>query len=467
MPGPSATDLVIFGASGDLTSRKILPALGRLRERGGLPAGFRIVGAGRTDMPDGRFGELVAAATGAEELGRHAQWVKLDYQDEETFGGLRGALDPGAQVIFYLATPPGAFSSIVVNLALAGLNQKGNPNWRLVVEKPLGHDGSSSRKLNRQLTEIFDEHQLFRIDHYLAKDTVQNVLAFRFSNSVFEPIWNRTLIDTIQVTAAEDGGIGERAGYYDSSGALRDVVQNHVLQLLALVTMEPPSTFEVNDILDAKLQALRAMRPLEPSHAVRGQYAGYLQEDGVRPGSRRETFAAARVTIDNWRWDGVPIYVRAGKGLRRKVTEVVIRFKDAPHLRIAGRRQPGIPTLLIIRIQPDEGVTLRIGAKLPGTRFEMVPASMNLEYRRLTQASLPDAYEHVLAEVLAGGHNVFPSGAEIDRSWELVDPLIESWEAEGRPELYGRGTWGPPAADELVATTGGGRWINSGDEPGT
>ena len=461
------TDLVIFGASGDLTTRKILPALGRLGERRMLPAGFRVLGAGRSEMTGEQFRELVSEASGSADLGATAQWVRLDYDDEASFEALAARLDRGGPVIFYLATPPAAFSPIVINLALAGLNRKGNPNRRLVVEKPLGHDGASSRKLNRQLNEVFDEMQLFRIDHYLAKDTVQNVLAFRFSNSVFEPIWNRTLVDTIQVSAAEEEGIGERAGYYDQSGAVRDVVQNHVLQLLALVTMEPPNTLDVRDILSAKLEALRAMRPLDPAQAVRGQYLGYLGEDGVRPQSTRETYAAARVTIDNWRWDGVPIYLRAGKGLRRKVTEVVIRFRDAPHLRIGGRRQPSIPTLLIIRIQPDEGVTLRIGAKLPGTRFEMTPASMNLEYRRLTHAQLPDAYEHVLSEVMAGGHNVFPSGGEIDRSWELVDPLLESWEAEGRPEPYTRGSWGPAAADELVATTGGGRWINSGDEPGT
>jgi len=244
------------------------------------------------------------------------------------------------------------------------------------------------------------------------------------------------------------------------------MVQNHVLQVLALVTMEPPVTFDPADIRKAKRDALRAVQPIDPGTAVRGQYQGYLEEEGVARNSRRETYAAARLIIDNWRWDGVPIFVRTGKFLRRRLSEVIVRLRDAPHLRIGGRRQRGIATLLVIRIQPDEGITLRIGAKRPGSQFELVPAGMKLDYARLARSSLPEAYEIVLDEVMKGGHNAFPSGDEIERSWEIVDPLVKSWEHEGHPEIYQQGSWGPGEADELLSTSGGGRWINSGDEPG-
>jgi glucose-6-phosphate 1-dehydrogenase len=337
----------------------------------------------------------------------------------------------------------------------------------VVLEKPLGYDLKSAEKLNAQLATAFDESQVYRIDHYLAKDTVQNVLAFRLSNSLFEPVWNRNLVETIQITVAEEEGIRQRAGYYDQTGAVRDIFQNHVLQLLALVTMEPPTTFDPDYVRRAKRAALRAMSPLDVTSAVRGQYEGYVDEPGVSPESRRETYAAARVAIENWRWDGVPIFVRTGKALRRRATEVVIKLRDAPLLRIGGRRQRGIPTLIVIRVQPDEGITLRIGAKRPGPKFELVPAGMRLDYAKLTKAPLPDAYENVLSEVLAGGHSAFPGAEEIELQWEIVDPLIKAWEAEGHPEVYPVGSWGPRAADDLVAAGGGGRWIVSGDEPGT
>ncbi|NNM96835.1 MAG: glucose-6-phosphate dehydrogenase, partial [Candidatus Dormibacteraeota bacterium] len=349
-------------------------------------------------------------------------------------------------------------------LAAANLNQRGDPSRRVVVEKPFGHDLESSRELNRQLQEAFSEEQIYRIDHYLAKDTVQNVLAFRFSNAIFEASWNRNLIQSVQITAAEEEGIGTRAGYYDQAGAVRDMVQNHVLQLLALVAMEPPTTFDANDIRKAKLELLRAVQPLDPQTSVRGQYQGYLKEGGVAPGSRRETYAAAMLSVENWRWDGVPFFVRTGKALRRRSTQVVIRFRDSPSLRLEGLRQRPIPTQLQIRIQPHEGITLRIGAKRPGTRFEMVPAGMNLEYGRLSQSELPDAYEHVLSEVLAGVHTVFPSGAEIDRSWEIVGGLIDAWEADGHPEVYPPHSWGPESAEDMVERLGRARWINPGDD---
>jgi glucose-6-phosphate 1-dehydrogenase len=460
-PSTTPTEIIIFGASGDLARRKVLPALGRLASRGPI----RVIGAGRSDMQNGAFRELVEKSTGRADLAKRAIWVRLDYREPSSYAPLRDELAAGP-AIFYLATPPDTFSSILDGLNQTGVSGKESQN-RIVVEKPLGHDLASSRRLNRQLEDLFDESKVFRIDHYLAKDTVQNVLAFRFSNALFEPVWNRTMIDSIQISALESDSIGSRAGYYDQTGAARDMVQNHVLQLLALVTMEPPTTFDPRDIQKAKLDLLRAVEPLNRNFTVRGQYEGYLDEEGVTPNSRRETYVAARVTVENWRWQGVPIFIRTGKALRRRTTEAVIRLRNAPILRIAGSRQRAISTLIVIRFQPDEGILLRIGAKRPRSRFEMVPAGLKLEYQNLSREALPDAYENVLSEVLAGDQSVFPDGREIDRSWEIVDPLIRDWEAEGHPEGYQPGSWGPGAADDLIAHHGGGRWLTSGEEPGT
>ena len=461
----AAVDLVIFGASGDLAHRKILPSLGRLMSR--EPQSLRVIGAGRSEKSREGFRDLVKEASGNAKLAASAEWVQLDYGDPHSFAPLKDLLSGSPCVIFYLATPPETFSDILAGLSLSGLATRTEATRRIVVEKPLGHNLASAHALNAQLAEAFDEKEIFRIDHYLAKDTVQNVLALRFSNSLFEPVWNRTLVETILITVAEEEGIGKRAGYYDNTGAVRDIIQNHALQLLALITMEPPTTFDAAYVRRAKRAALRAMSPIDPSSAVRGQYEGYLDEPGVSPESRRETYVAARVAIENWRWDGVPIFLRTGKALQRRATEVVVRLRDAPMLRIGGRRQRGIPTLIVIRIQPDEGISLRIGAKRPGTKFEMVPAGMRLDYAKLTKAALPDAYENVLSEVLAGGHSAFPGAEEIELSWEIVDPLIRAWETDGHPETYPVGSWGPHAADDLVAAAGGGRWIVSGDEPGT
>jgi glucose-6-phosphate 1-dehydrogenase len=453
-------DIVIFGASGDLASRKVLPAVGAVASRGRL----HVVGAGRSDLSGERFRRLVGDTTGSADLAAGADWVRLDYGEAGTYAGLREALRRDAAV-YYLATPPNTFSPILSALASSGLTRRGDRS-RIVVEKPLGEDEATAHELNQQLETLFEESQVYRIDHYLAKDTVQNVLAFRFSNSLFETVWSRLFIDSIQITAAEDLDVGRRAGYYDHYGAVRDVVQNHVLQILALIAMDPPTTFDASDIRDAKTRLLRAVRPLDPNVAVRGQYEGYLDAEGVAPGSRTETYAAARVSIDNWRWQGMPIFLRAGKALRRSVTEAVIRFKEAPHLQLDGRPVPCIPTLLVIRIQPHEEVQLRIGAKVPGAHFELVPAGLRLEYRRLAHGPLPDAYENVFAEVLEGGHSVFPGPDEIERSWEIVDALLRSWETQGSPLPYARGSWGPGEADSLVAAHGGGRWITSGEEPG-
>lgn len=464
VPPKETTTLVVFGASGDLARRKVLPALQAAMGRGEVNGSVRVVGVGRSDLDDASFRAQLTSDPKTEHLGETSEWVRLDYSDQGAYSQLLATQDGSSQVVFYLATPPAVFPPILAGLAAVGLNRRGDSSRRVVVEKPFGHDLASSRELNHQLQEAFTEDQIYRIDHYLAKDTVQNVLALRFSNAIFEAIWNRNLVQSVQITAAETDGIGSRAGYYDQSGAVRDMVQNHVLQLLALVAMEPPTTFDANDIRKSKLELLRAVRPIDPQLAVRGQYRGYLTEDGVGSGSRRETFVAAMVSVENWRWDGVPFFIRTGKSLRHRTTQVVIRFRDSPSLRLDGRRQRPIPTLLQIRIQPQEGITLRIGAKRPGTRFEMVPAGMNLEYSALSGSELPDAYEHVLTEVLSGVHTVFPSGDEIDRSWEIVADLIKSWERDGHPESYPPGSWGPEGADELVERLGRSRWLNPGDD---
>jgi glucose-6-phosphate 1-dehydrogenase len=451
--------IVVFGASGDLARRKVLPAIGAV-----APSGVRVVGAGRSALSSFDFQRLVAETTGKDELAASARWVRLDYGDAGTYAGLREVLQ-GRPAVYYLATPPTTFSDILAALASSGLVRRGDAS-RVVVEKPLGEDAASARALDGQLDALFEESQVYRIDHYLAKDTVQNILAFRFSNQLFEPAWNRSEIDHIQITAAEDIDVGRRAGYYDRSGAVRDVVQNHLLQVLTLVTMEPPATFNPRDIRRAKTELLRAVRPIDPAEAVRGQYAGYREAEGVAPDSRRETFAAAAVRIENWRWQGVPIFLRAGKALPRQLTEVVIRLRDAPHLRLDDQRVSCVPTLIFLRIQPHEEVLVRIGAKRPGPRFEIIPAGLELRYAALSDRPLPDAYENVFSDVLAGGHTVFPGPREIERSWEIVDPLLERWERSGSPEPYARGSWGPAAADELIARLCGGRWITSGEDAG-
>ncbi len=457
LPG---VDIVVFGASGDLAERKIMPALGRIASRWNL----RLVGAGRSQMRGEEFQDRVLSASGSRALAGSATWARLDYGAPESYRGLQDAIAPGGRpVVYYLATPPAVFPEILDALNQSGLVRRGDLN-RVVVEKPFGHDVASAKELNRQLAELFDESQIYRIDHYLGKDTVQNLLAFRFSNPLFESVWNRNAIASIQITAAETEDIRQRAGYYDQVGAVRDVIQNHLLQILALVAMDAPSTMDPIDVRAAKYSLLRAVEPFAPAASVAGQYDGYLTTKGVSPDSRHETYAAVKVSIENWRWQEVPVFVRAGKALARDVTEVAVRLTDAPHLELAGRWLDSIPTMILFRLQPDPGILLRIGAKVPGPQFEMIPADLRLDYGALAKGPLPDAYENVLGEILRGEQSDFPGPGEIERSWEIVDPLLAEWESHGRPQTYPRSSWGPPAAEELIATQGGGRWIDADED---
>jgi glucose-6-phosphate 1-dehydrogenase len=456
-PAGPATDVVIFGASGDLSNRKILPALGRLSANRDI----RVVGVGRRAMSREQFCELVARSSASPALGASARWVQLDYADGDGYRRLSDATrTDGRSMVFYLATPPAVFGSILAGLSSSGLVRRGDAN-RVVVEKPLGHDAGSAAALNQQLAKLFDESQVYRIDHYLGKDIVQNLLAFRFSNPVFESVWNRSFVESVQITLAEEIDIVERAGYYDQVGAVRDMVQNHILQVLALVTMEAPASLNPVDTRAAKMALLRAVHPLDPAAAVAGQYDGYRGTAGVPVDSRRETYAAGKISIENWRWQGVPIFFRTGKALARQVAEVVVRLKDTPRLRVGDQVLESIPALVVIRIQPDEGIALRIGAKHPGPRFELMPAAMRLDYRMAAKERLPDAYDNVLGEILAGGQLEFPGPDEIVRAWEVVDPLLDEWESRGQPDIYSRGSWGPKAADDLIAAGGGGQWLDA------
>ena len=458
-PAYSASSVVIFGASGDLSNRKILPALGRLSANRDL----RVVGVGRRAMTREQFCDLVARSSGSPVLGASARWVQLDYAAEDAYRHLSDATNTeGRPMVFYLATPPAVFGSILAGLSACGLVRRGDGN-RVVVEKPLGHDAGSAAAINQQLAQLFDESQVYRIDHYLGKDIVQNLLAFRFSNPLFESVWNRNLVDSIQITVAEQIDIVERAGYYDEVGAVRDMVQNHILQVLSLVTMEAPTSLNPVDTRAAKLALLRAVHPLDPAAAVAGQYDGYRRTEGVPSDSRRETYAAGKVSIENWRWQGVPIFFRTGKAMARQVAEVVVRLKDTPRLRVSDLILDSIPALVVIRIQPDEGIVLRIGAKHPGPQFDLVPAVMRLDYRMVANERLPDAYDNVLGEILAGGQLEFPGPDEIVQAWQIVDPLLSDWESRGQPETYARGSWGPRAADDLIAAGGGGQWLDATD----
>lgn len=488
VPQPNA--LVIFGATGDLARRKLIPALYNLAREGLLPQGFAVIGFARRAKETAQFREEMRAAV--ERFSRHQPiqpevWQHFaaglfyhtaTFQDLAGYLRLRAFLEQldreqgtGGNRVFYLATPPSAFADICSNLGAAGLiypPDRRNPWSRLIVEKPFGRDLASAQRLNQQLRQVCAEEQVFRIDHYLGKETVQNILVFRFANEIFEPLWNQKYIDHVQITVSEDLGMEGRGRFFEEAGILRDIVQNHILQLLCLVAMEPPISLEAEAIRDEKVHVLQALRPLSPEEVqrstVRGQYAagwvngqevvGYRQEPDVDPHSTIETFAALRLYIDNWRWAGVPFFLRSGKRLPKRATEIAIQFKAVP--RILFNRNPEAPlqpNVLVLRIQPNEGISLRFGAKVPELANRVQPVKMDFRYGTAFGVDPPEAYERLLLDVILGDSTLFTRHDEVEAAWSFITPILEGWQAAPPPEFpnYRAGSWGPAEAEALIA----------------
>lgn len=494
--------LVLFGASGDLARRKILPALFEMAREKLLPEQFALVGYGRSPMTDQQFRQ--EARESVEQFARTKPvdaeiWAGLEnrlYYQRGEYGSsgdhgrlaarlleLDKAHGTARNRLFYLSTPPTQFEPIVTCLAEQAdksgpAGHAGRGTRRIIVEKPFGFDLASARELNDLLHEHFPEEAVFRIDHYLGKETVQNLMVMRFANSIFEPIWNYKYIDHVQITVAESLGVGARGGYYDRSGALRDMVQNHMLQLMALVAMEPPVALDAQSIRDEKVKVYRSIRavrqPAADELAVRGQYGpggegehatpGYLKEKDVSPDSRTETFVALKLFVDNWRWSGMPFYLRTGKFLPKKLSEVVVRFRSPPLALFQKQCEtPVYPNDLIIRVQPDEGVSVRLNGKVPGGQLNIKPVAMDFLYKTAFQAEPPDAYERLIFDAMAGDQTLFIRADEAEAAWAVIDPIEQGWaRSQRKPEAYAPGTWGPARADEMIARDGR-RWLHSGD----
>ena len=478
--------MVIFGVTGDLARKKLIPAIYDLSNRGLLPPGFSLVGFARRDWEDQDFAQVVYDAAKAyarttfrqevwDQLAEGFRFVSGSFDDDEAYEQLRDTVEKldaergtRGNHAFYLSIPPGFFPTVVDKLSKHGLADQNDDAWRrVVIEKPFGHDLESAKELNEIVSAVFPSESVFRIDHYLGKETVQNILAFRFANGLFEPVWNSNYVDHVQITMAEDIGIGGRAGYYDGIGAARDVIQNHLLQLMALVAMEEPVSFSARALRIEKQKVLSSVRlPARlDQHTVRAQYApgwaggekvpGFLQEEDISPKSTTETYAAVRLDIETRRWADVPFYLRTGKRLGRRVTEVAVVFKRAPHLPF---EETAVEELghnaLVMRIQPDEGVTLRFGAKVPGTAMEIRDVNMDFAYGGAFVESSPEAYERLILDVLLGDPPLFPRHEEVELAWRILDPIIDFWAADGKPDQYASGTWGPESADEMLARDG-------------
>jgi glucose-6-phosphate 1-dehydrogenase len=451
---PDPCGLVIFGASGDLAARKIFPSLQGLSQRGLLPAGFFILGVGRTPVEEAKLKALMPGIPNLHYL-QGDYTVEATYQElAKKLKELSGRYATKGNVIFYLALPPTLFHPITHRLGEAGLLDESWGGWaRVVFEKPFGHDLASALYLAAEIRDHLKEPQVYRMDHYLGKDTVQNVLMFRFANSVFEPVWNRTYIDHVQISVLEEEGVGHRAGYYDSSGVLRDMFQNHMLQLLALVAMEPPASFAADWVRDEKIKVFRALKPWpegdRSGSLVLGQYSGYRSEPGVSPASQTPTYAAMRLEIENWRWQGVPFYMRSGKSLRKRYAEIAVVFKHVPHSVFRPLQPKHLEAnVLCFRIQPDEGVSLTIEAKKPGPKTCLGALTMDFDYAAAFGEHPPESYERLLLDVMLGDQTLFPREDALDETWRFIEPLLSS---HGALCPYGPGAWGPEEAERLLA----------------
>ena len=478
--------MVIFGVTGDLARKKVMPAIYDLANRGLLPPGFALVGFARREWADEDFAAIVREAVAEhartpfreevwEQVSAGIRFVEGDIADPEAFQRLTKVLSTldeergtGGNHAFYFSIPPRFFAPTIRGLQACGLSKSRPGAWRrVVIEKPFGHDLESARELNSLVGEVFSTDSVFRIDHYLGKETVQNLMAIRFSNNMYEPIWNNKYVDHVQITMAEDIGIGSRAGYYDGIGAARDVIQNHLMQLLALVAMEEPNTFAAKDVRREKEKVLDAVRlpPDLDSHTARGQYGpgwqggvkvvGYTEETGISSDSITDTFAAIRLDVTTRRWAGAPFYLRTGKRLGRRVTEIAVVFKKAPHSPFTSASlQEMSSNAIVFRVQPDEGMTVRFGSKVPGTQMEVRDVTMDFQYGDSFTVDSPEAYERLILDVLLGDPPLFPRHTEVERSWEILDPILQRWEESGQPEQYTSGGWGPQSAYRMMSVDG-------------